>query len=63
MTIVVSISIPYEGPNVEYFDTVEQAKQYIKTLSPSAYDWNLDNVEVYEVSRDFDIYELMKEDK
>lgn len=59
MRIVVSISIPYEGPLEEYFETVEQARQYIQNLSPSAYNWSLDNVSIYEISREIDIYELL----
>lgn len=59
MRIVVSISIPYEGPLEEYFKTVEQARQYIQNLSPSGYNWSLDNVNIYEISREIDVYELL----
>lgn len=61
MSIVVSISIPYERPLEEYFETVDQARKYIKNLSPSAYNWSLDNVSIYEISREIDVYDLLAE--
>lgn len=58
--ICVEISLPYGEGWKEYVSTLQDAREYIKGLRPSQYDFSLDNVEVYRMES-FDVYELMKD--
>ena len=58
MTIVVSIMTPY-GSDEEFFDTVDEARDYLKSLHPSTYNYSLDSISVYETVRDIDVRQLL----
>lgn len=53
--------LPYEGNEIDEFDTLEQVKEVIKQKAKSKY-FEKDNYFIYEVAREINIKELLKDD-
>lgn len=53
-------SVPYEGETSVDLSTLEDVKTWIHNNQRS-FDWNYDNLTVFEIKREVNVYELMKE--
>ena len=57
---LVSYSANYEGDRIEKFSTLEEVREWL-SKHRSSYDFDLDNVDVIEIARHIDVYNLMSQ--
>lgn len=60
MTYVIQWTVPYGGISEKWCDTLEEVKEWVKANSHRP-DRSYYDLSIYEITREVDVYELMKE--
>lgn len=61
MSFKIEWNVPYEGIQNEWVSTLEDVKNWVRENS-SRCDRSYDNISIYEIAREIDVYSLMKDE-